>query len=245
MESYIEITWLTGFMTLMNSTTLAFYLACKPCAYYKLIVYSIFIPLFACLCFSMYEWIWMLLIEGLFFYWIFRDSWKGWSLMIAHRLLINLTCYVFYGGSFHLGLYFVCSDTFPWLIWIILVVTWCMMFFHYKYQLSQQSFLYPLEICTGSVIIKTKGYLDSGNLLMEEGRPVLFLDATYEAYFNQEHIEWIVMNTVHGQGKLPCFEVRARVGNTPYHKVLVHMNKQLQLPMNAKALINIHMMTQE
>lgn len=245
MESYIEITWFNGFLVLMNSTTLAFYLACKPCAFYKMLAYSVLVPLFACFCFGRYEWLAMCLLEGLFFYLIYRDSWKGWLLMIAHRLLCNLTCYVLYEGTFHLGIYFVPSDKIPWLLWGVLILTWCMMFFHYKYELSQQSFLYPLEIRTSDVVIKMKGYLDSGNLLMEEGKPVLFLDQTYEEYFQKEHIEWIVMNTVQGIGKVPCFEVKARIGTQTYHNVLVHINRHLQLPMNAKALLNIHMMTQE
>lgn len=245
MESYIEITWITGFLVLLNSTTLAFYLACKPCAFYKLLLYSMMIPLAACFLFNTYEWLCMVLLEGVFFGWIYRDSWKGWLLMIAHRLLLNLTCYVFYEGSFHLGIYFVPSYVIPYLLWAVLIISWFGMFLHWKFHLSQQNFIYPIEIRTKRAIVKTRGYLDSGNLIMEEGVPVLFLDKSYEEYFLGENIEWVEMNTMQGTGRVRCYEVRARVGNTPYHKVLIHLNRTMELPMGAKALLNIHLMTQE
>lgn len=245
MESYIEITWISGFLILLNATTLAFYLSAKPCAFYKLVLYSGSIPLAATLIFHRYEWLMMALLEGYFFWYIYRDAWKSWLLMIAHRLLWNFTCYIFYEGSFHLGIYFAPCEKIPYVLWAILLISWMGMFFHWKLTLSQQNFIYPLQIKTSKAIIKVKGYLDSGNLMMEEGIPVLFLDAKYEEYFQGETIEWVMMNTMQGNGKVQCYCADAKVAESRYHRVLIHLNKSMELPLGANALLNIHMMTQE
>lgn len=245
MESYIEITWITGFLILLNATTLAFYLSAKPCAFYKLIGYSAIVPLIACLLFSKYEWMIMALVEGFFFWYIYQDAWKSWLLMIAHRLLWNFTFYVCHAGSFHLGIYFVPSETLPWMLWLVLTGSWLGMFFHWKLTLSQQNFIYPIQIKTSKAILKIRGYLDSGNFMMEEGIPVLFLQQKYEEYFQDESIQWIGMKTMQGSSKVCCYRAFAKVGKSAYHPVLIHFNQRMELPLGANALLNIHMMTQE
>jgi len=245
MESYIEVTWISGFLILFNAATLAFYLAMKPCSFLLLIVYSACIPLLACFVFAPWEWLVMAGAEGFFFYVIYRHAWKSWLLMIAHRLLCNLTAYLLYGGSFHLGIYFVPCDTLPILLWSALIGSWLAMFLHGKWTLSQQNFIYPIEVRSQSKVMKMKGYMDSGNLMMSEGIPVMFLDQSYEAYFDVSGIQWVVMDTMQGSEPVRCCYANVRIANAPYHRVLVHFKKRMQLPLGAKALLNIHMMTQE
>lgn len=245
MESYIEVTWITNFLILLNASTLAFYLAAKPCAFRYVILYSALIPLCACFIFHRYEWCFMLIMEGAFFYKLYRYHWKGWLLMIAHRLLCNLTCYIWYQGSFHLGIYFVGVNQVPYLIWMLLALTWLGMFYHWKLKLSQQNFIYPIEIKGSHVIVKLKGYLDSGNFMLEEGVPILILDRQYEEYFDQQSIQWIEMNTLQGEGRIKCCKAMARIQNAHYHSVWIHFSSKLHLPLGAKALLNLHMMTQE
>lgn len=245
MESYIEVTWITGFLILLNAGTLAFYLSAKPCKYRYVLVYSALIPLMSCVIFHHMEWLFMLMIEALFFRIIYHDQWKCWLLMIAHRLLCNFTCYVWYGGSFHLGIYFIESAKLPVLCWLLLSISWLFMFYRWKIALSQQSFIYSLELRGCDKIVRLKGYLDSGNLILEDGLPVLFLDQSYEEYFNQADIQWIMMNTVQGQSRVKCHRVQARLCNAHYHPVWIHFTDNLHLPLGAKALLNLHMMTQE
>ena len=66
MESYMEVTWLTGFLILLNAGTLAFYLSAKPCRYRYVILYSAVIPLLACTLFHRLEWLFTVFIEALF-----------------------------------------------------------------------------------------------------------------------------------------------------------------------------------
>lgn len=245
MESYMEVTWLSNFLILLNASTLAFYLGAKPCSFRRLLLYSALIPLAASVLFHPWEWGFMLLLEGLFFYLIYRYAWKNWLCMIAHRILCGVSAYLWYGGSFHLGIYFVPSDRIPLGLWVLLSLTWLGMFWHWKYELSQQNFLYPLEICTAQEVFQCKGYLDSANFLMQEGLPVLVLDAGYETYFDHTGIKWIMMNTVQGESRIACYEAKARIANGSFHRVLIHFQPQLKLPLGAKALLSIHMMTQE
>lgn len=244
MESYIEVTWLSGFFTLMHASTLAFYLANKPCFFWRMVGYSAVIPLLACLLFHRLEWVAMGIAEAIFAYAIFHHAWKGWLLMMAHRLLLHLSAYLLYGGSFHLGIWFVPSDTLPLLYWITLMLSWTAMFFHFKYTLSKQDFIYPIEIAAKESI-RTKGYLDSGNLTMSEGIPVMFLDQHFETYFDASSIQWVMADTMNGSGRLACHPAKVRIANAPYHNVLICCKGKLSLPLGAKALLNIHMMTQE
>ena len=244
-ESYMEVTWLTGFLILLNAGTLAFYLSAKPCRYRYVILYSAVIPLLACTLFHRLEWLFTVFIEALFFRLIYHDQWKSWLLMMAHRLLCNFSCYVWYGGSFHLGIYFIESTRLPLLCWCLLSISWLGMFYFWKQKLASQSFIYSLELKGSNKIIKVKGYLDSGNLITQEGIPVVFLDRRYEEYFKDAHIQWIVMNTMQGHSEVKCHMAQARIMNAHYHPVWIHFTNQLQLPLGAKALLNLNMMTQE
>lgn len=244
MESYIEVTWLSGFLTLMHASALAFYLANKPCFFWRMAAYSAVVPLLACFLFHRLEWLAMGMAEGLFAHMIYHQAWKGWLLMMAHRLLLNLSAYVWYGGSFHLGIWFAPGDTSPLGYWIVLALSWAAMFFHFKYTLSKQDFIYPIEII-GKACIRTKGYLDSGNLTMSEGIPVMFLDQHFETYFDASRIQWVMADTMNGSARLPCHPAKVRIADAPYHSVLICCKRKLALPLGAKALLNLHMMTQE
>lgn len=245
MESYLEITWLSSFLILLNASTLAFYLGAKPCNFRYLMLYSALIPLVAGLLFHPYEWFWMMLIEGGFFALIYLHAWKNWLLMMAHRILCSISAYLWYGGSFHLGVYFVPEDRIPLGLWVILALMWVGMFTRWKYELTQQNFIYPLDIRIAGEELHLKGYLDSGNFMLQEGLPVLLLDGEYETYFTHSGIKWVMMNTAQGSSRIGCYEASARVGKGAYHHILVHFHPQLKLPLGAHALIGIHMMTQE
>lgn len=245
MDSYIEITWLTSFLVLLHSSMVAFYIAWKPQPFYKLILYSALLPLFACFCFHRYGWVFTILLEGIFFIWIYAYAWKTWLIMIANRLLWNFTCYVLFDGTFHLGIYFVPISTFPWLLWLFLILSGALLFHKWKDALAQRDFIYPIRIFTSKVKLQIKGYLDSGNLLENEGVPVIFVDHKYEAYFQNESIELVVMNTVDATKVIKCHEARIKLHGGGYHKVLVNSEKTLQLPMGCHALLNMKLMIQE
>lgn len=245
MESYMEVTWITGFLVLLNAGTLAFYLSAKPCRYRYLLLYSALIPFIACVCFHRLEWLVMIACEGLFFRLIYHHQWKSWLLMITHRLLCNFTCYVWYGGSFHLGIYFIEAGKLPYVFWILLSISWLGMFYVWKMSLAQQNFIYALEVKGSDKVIKLKGYLDSGNLITEAGVPVVFIDQSLEEYFKDAYIQWIVMKTMQGESKVKCRMAQARLADAHYHPVWLHFTSNLHLPLGAKALLNLHMMTQE
>ena len=81
--------------------------------------------------------------------------------------------------------------------------------------------------------------------MMQEGLPVLLLDDRYETYFDHTGIKWVMMNTAQGDSRIACYEASARVGKGSYHRVLIHFQPHMKLPLKANALLSIHMMTQE
>lgn len=242
MDSYIEITWLTSFLILLHSSMTAFYIAWKPQRFYKLILYSAIVPFFACFCFHRYGWVFTILLEGIFFIWCYAYAWKSWLLMIANRLLWNFSCYVLYDGTFHLGIYFVPANTTPWLLWFVLSISAIFLYHTWKSALAQRDFIYPIQITTSCVRLRIKGYLDSGNLLENEGVPVIFVDQKYQEYFQDESIELVVMNTVDRTKVIKCHEANAKLASGGYQRVLVNSEKSLQLPMGCKALLNMKLM---
>lgn len=245
MESYVEITWFTSFLMLLHSSTLAFYVAWKPQPFYKLVIYSMVLPFFACICFSKHAWIWLLLLEGGFFWWIYRYAWKTWLILLANRFLWNFTAYALFGGTFHLGIFFVPSKVIPWGYWFILLTTWVFLYHKWKSTLAQRDFIYPIQIVCEKTRLKIKGYLDSGNLLTCGGVPVIFLDQKYQEYFEHNRIELVVMNGVDATKVIRCKEAKMKVGDGGFHMVLINTEKSLHLPLGAHALLNMHLMTQE
>lgn len=245
MESYIEITWFTSFLILLHSAMFAFYIAWRPQRFYKLLIYSAMMPLVSCFCFHRYGWVLTLIMEGCFFVWIYAYAWKVWLIMIANRLLWNFTCYVLFDGTFHLGIYFVPIDVIPKLLWLVLILSGCLLYRKWKHVLAQRDFIYPVQICTSRAKLDIKGYLDSGNLLENEGVPVIFIDQKYQEYFQNECIELVVMNTVDTTKVIKCYEAKARLQGAGYHRVLVNSEKSLQLPLGCNALLNMNMMIQE
>ena len=58
---------------------------------------------------------------------------------------------------------------------------------------SKRSCLYTIYVLTSLGWKKMKGYLDSGNLLQENGLPVLFLHKKYGSVFKDKDIHYIQM----------------------------------------------------
>lgn len=242
MDSYMEVTFINTLLLLWLSTSISCYITWKPLARKKLFLYAITIAFVGSFLFARYEWMIMVLLEAFFFFWLWRYALKTWLVLIALRLLWNMTCYVLYQGSFHLGIYFVPSHVRPLPLWLFCLVTIIFLQHKWKDSLGQLDFIYPCAIDTCGIRIKLHGYLDSGNLLTYNNIPVIFLDLKYAEYFKDECIELVVMDTIEKADMIPCYEASITLGRLAKRRVLINCEQHLRLPYHAQALLNMNMM---
>ena len=72
MESYVEISYMVQFFTMMISCMTAGYLSLQPLSIKQMLVYSLVLPFAACSMWMEYSWFYMLTIEVLFLLLYFR-----------------------------------------------------------------------------------------------------------------------------------------------------------------------------
>lgn len=241
MESYVEITFINNVFIMMTSTLAACYLMVRSLPIKQLILYSAVIS-FACVSlWSDVSW-WLIIILELGCVWfIFRDALNIWLTTLALRLMMSLTCWVLYGGSFHLTAYFVPAGA--WMIlnfWIIMIVLLAAMLLKWKYFLSQSTYVYRSYLYIQNKKRKMNAYLDSGNMLMSDQVPVIFLSGKYYEYLKNENIELIVMNTMNSTSAIRAYACELQVHGYQRHKVYACCDTLVKIPMNCSCLLNIH-----
>jgi len=96
---------------------------------------------------------------------------------------------------------------------------------HQKYRLKTNNYIFPVELCQNNQKIKINAYLDSGNLLQFNDRPVIILDLNcYLKLTNTDLINFYLnsnvklqTNTVTGSQNLNLFKL---------DKIIIYNNKQ-------------------
>lgn len=240
MDSYIEISFIIQTLTMLISCMTAGYLSLKPISLKQSWMYSICIAFFACSFWSSYSWTLMFIIEVLFFLIYFRYRWKTYLLVITLRILVSATWYAIYRGGFHNFQYFLpmVSPIPP--ILILIIILW-LLYRKWNYWLGKLTYVYECEIDHLPLKKHFKGYLDTGNLLMLEDIPVIFMDEKYEEYFKDCRIHCLVMKTMSGTVPIMCYETNIRIQGLTKKKVYVHLKKETQLPMQCEILLNMNL----
>lgn len=242
MESYIEVSFLFAFVTSCLSMRIAGYCCVKMMDQKEIAFYAAISSLCGCL-FLPGAWILALLSEVLFFLIGFRCRKKVYLLGAAIRALLFFSVYTWYGGSFHNGMYFVPLQESLWLVWLIYGCFWIMLQYKWKHLLAKGNYVYQARVILPFKEVKVKAYLDSGNLLIHHDLPVVFLDAKYASYFDENSIELIVMNTIQSTGVLRCHECMMRIDGGKTQRVYVSCERKLTLPFDCEVLLNMNAMT--
>lgn len=243
MDSYVEVSFLHTMLLILLSVWIAQYISLKPISDLRLLAYAFLQSL--CLCFMWFSYSWLLcvIIEALFFLIIFHYAKKTYLVALCIRALSMATCFVVYQGGFHNVTWFVPIQARIWPVWVTLIIVAIALRMKWKYYLAKTSCVYDTKIYTKHETLRIKGYLDSGNLLTWQGVPVIFLSPNYHAYFKDESIELIVMNSVSDTAILRCYTSKIQIAGCVSHQVYVHCEKNLQLPMGCVALLNMNVMT--
>lgn len=243
MESYVEVSFLQQLLTMLLSLRLVQSICLQPVLKGVCYGYAISISfLSVCLWLPSSELV-IAGIEMLFLFIYFRHAYKTYAMAFVLRVLLMLSGWVLYDGSFHNGMWFVPMDyrlVYWWLLYALLF------FLHaakWKDIIAKHSYVYEVKLYSEVGILSMKGYLDSGNLLSHQGIPVIFLDRSMQAYFKNERIQWVVMKGIGDEKAVKCYMCKIALANTEKQNVLVYCGQKLELPFHCKALLNVHLMT--
>lgn len=240
MESYVEISYLIQVLTMMISCMIAGYLSLQPLSIKQVMLYSCMLPLFACGIWITYSLWLMAVIEVLFFLLFFKRRWKTWLYTITLRLLFSLSWYAWFQGGFHNFQYFFPTQSPMMILFIELILLW-LLYRKWNYWIGKLNYVYDCKLYAISSSKWWKGYLDSGNMLMLNDVPVIFIDDRYQTYFMNENIQYVVMNTLGAKTPIACYESMIQIRGFSDSRVLVCCQKNVQLPMHCQVLLNVNL----
>lgn len=243
MESYVEVTYLTNVLMILVSCQLAQYISLKPISSVRLAGYAIIQSFINCALWMANSWVICCIIEAVFFILFFTYAKKTWLISICIRYLFMVSGFVLLQGSFHNGIWFVPMHVSVIWLWLVLILMSVLLFLKWNVWVAKMNCIYDTRIYTKDKTLRIKGYLDSGNLLSWQGTPVIFLPKNYHAYFQDERIELIVMNTIAETSILRCYLCELQLAGCQRHQVYVHCEKELALPQGCNALLNMKVMT--
>lgn len=243
MESYIEVSWLNGVLLLYASVLFASYAVFQPMKDIRILVYAAGISLLSVMLWRKGSLFILILSELTYLATLFRYARKTYIFAFCFRFLCMLTCFAVYQGSFHNGFWFVplhAPVQWCWLLYLLLIF-FCKS--RWRNHFCERNCLYPVTLYIGNKQLHVTGYLDSGNLLSQNGIPVVFLERRYLSYFAKESIQLVVMKTVQENSRLHCYPCELQLNGCRRLHVLVHLQEELQLPMRSELLLNMKVMT--
>lgn len=241
MESYIEVTGINNILIMFVAQLIACYLQMRPLRLRDMMMYSIVITLGCILLWEDWAWWGMLFLESICFWLFYRDKVRVYLLAFILRGLISLSDYVLFGGSFHLLAYFVEVNKSLILVqWFLLIVIAIALISKWKYLFAQVQYVYRIRLFCRNRKLKMFAYLDSGNLLMNEGIPIIFINSKYLEYLKNENIELIVMNTMNATSVVQAYLLELQVEGYSRHKVYACLEGKMKIPMQCNCLLNVH-----
>lgn len=171
MESYIEVTFfhnaLVNIFCLFLAHAWSFHHLSKQQIYSCLGL----VMLSSCF-FQPYAWMVILIGEILQLCFLYRHEESVYVGMIGLRFILNLYFFNTVEGTIYNGQFFVGSHQFLGIEWSVLIILCISIIIKGKNEVLEHFFIRTCYVEQ----IKCKGYLDSGNLLFIENKPVIFLN---------------------------------------------------------------------
>lgn len=170
MESYVEITFLHNILVLAVCLTLASlmtYQGMNKKRFFKILLMLTFFQSFVFL--PVQSWVWI--NEIIVFLFFFKYRTHQYLLFIGFRFLFHLLYILCFDGTIYHCQFFVFDVQGVMSADLILAGFYFIVLFRGKTILAEKQFIREFEINHK----KYRGYLDSGNLVTYETRPVIFL----------------------------------------------------------------------
>lgn len=117
----------------------------------------------------------------------------------------------FLSGSFHLGHYFVPLHCQMYGIWLLMAFGIFLLKQKWEAFLLVSEFIFPVVIYS-EVPFCIKGFLDSGNQVILDDYPVLFLDQSYTKKMDAHKKKECKVVTLNKQEVLTCYLYEVKIG---------------------------------
>lgn len=239
MESYIEISWLHNILFLVLSQMMAGYLSLRPLSLKKQWGYALLITSYGTLFWTSNAWIGCLLLELICILLWYRHTLKTYFFMLSFRMLWNISAMLWVKGTMAHGLFFPAIETSLLKLWILGIFLLLLLQKKWHTYVMQTNFVYSCKLIKKDRVWKGRGYMDSGNMLMYDGMPVVFMDWKYQSYFSRENIQYIEMQTMNETGEMEGIEVELLLENQTKQNVFVCFKKHLYLPLHCDLLFGM------
>ena len=244
MESYLEVSVFHNACTIVLSVLLGEYASMQPVSFKRVLCYAGTISLLGCILWFPYAFFIVGLLEGFYFFFFFRYAYKAYVTALTIRILCLLSAFAFFQGGFHNGLWFAPIDGKGILaLWFVYGCAFLLLRVKWKDTFAKASYVYEAKLWLKQEKLHVKGYLDSGNLLTYKQIPILFIDQRYQAYFKDQRIELIVMNSVSSTDVIRCYACHLQMAGCRVQQVYVNCDRHLQLPFQCDVLLNVNVMT--
>ena len=238
MDSYLEVTLLNAVIVILFSLCTASYLSIQPLSWRKMLIYTLFITLFGVVLWNDWSLWFMIAMEIILFFSLFRWHMKCYVFAYTIRMLLFFAEYAFLKGSFHNLLYFVPMRCAIILFWVVLLLGLVFLFANGKLFLCAMQYSYPFTLYTADTKLKLIGYLDSGNLATYHQIPIIFLDQRYCSYFTASQVDLVILHSVSGVEITRVYEARIKLENGICAKVYVNVEKTISKELGAACILN-------
>lgn len=243
MESYVEISYIQNVFCTISALLFAQYTTLRPIRIRSMIVYACSTSFCICFLWIPYHLLILFLWEVLCIFWLFRHAKKTYIWMQCFSYLQQFTLFLLFSGGFYNLHWFVPITMYILPLWLFYICIWVLLWCKWNRWIARNTCIYQTTIYIGQHTLQYKGYLDSGNLLTEQGIPVVFLDCCFDSYFQNENICYIDMVGVDNSQKIACIKGEIQLQGCKRHTVYICTSNSLQLPNGCRLLLNMNLMT--
>lgn len=237
METYIEVTFIHNILVCLFAYYASCYMSLSKEYKRFFYVYILIEQAFVCICFQAYLYPLFYLLEIMFTIFVFYLQYKKLFMYICIKYMIFFTCFKLFGGSFHLLHYFVPASRNVMGVWLILVFGILLLKQKWGAFLSVSEYIFPLRIYADKPF-SVYGFIDSGNQMEYNGKPVLFLDMSYAHYFSSQNAIAIDVSTIHSVKKMQIYLSEIRVHRYKKQSCYICCDNRVRLEWNCHCLLN-------
>ena len=235
MESYIEITLITNFLVCVFSyyASLYFSLSKKQnVLFYALLCIEQLLHIS-----SVYHG-YFILYECIFMIYTIKQNIKVSIMYISLKYLNLFTMYKLFGGSFYMGHYYVSIYTNMIYIWLFYLLCIVLLKVKWHMYIFKQDFIYNVYFYT-TKRFRIKGYLDSGNSVSYKNVPILFVDVSYQHYFNDLSYTYCYIETLNSNKIYKIYTCEVWIKGYKRREYYICCDEHIHLEFNCRCLLNI------
>ena len=206
MESYIEITLIHHLFFMYITIEYASIIVCKYMKKSKMFRYCMFISVCGILSFNEYHYYIVLMSEFIGYYLYFRYNRNMYCVQLLLRIIVMMMMYLFYGGSIYNNIYFIDDRHYPYVFWIIEILSLIYIKSFKRFDMLLESMVYDVTLTINNKKKSYKLYLDTGNHLSYHHIPVIMIDQRFKDDFILANASFISMYTLSGFSSIEVYE---------------------------------------